>query len=341
MANPRTTIVVPNYNGAAHLESLLPSIAAQTRAAARVIVVDNNSSDNSRTVVADSAIWRSLDKNYGFAYAVNRGIELVDTDFVAIVNNDIILDSHWLEALENTLADPHCAFACPLLRAAHSPNLIDGTWDLLSRSGCPLRALHGESLSTPQVQSPRDIVFPPMTAALFRTSVFRQLGGLDESFQNYLEDVDFGLRAALAGFRGRFVPSASAAHTGSATLGAWSHRSTYWNARNQVLLLARHYPTTLLRRWCFPIFTGQLLYLLLAARHGQLFAAIRGKTEILRSWSQWRQAVNSDPVHTLTLQHLLEQGDRDIAALVGSGNSCPLFWKLYFLLNRLPTSEAR
>jgi GT2 family glycosyltransferase len=340
LANPRTTLVIPNYNGARHLAGLLPSIAAQSRQPARVLVVDNRSSDNSQALSSGVSEWLSLEKNFGFAYAVNRGVEMVETEYVAILNNDTVLDLNWLAELEDALEDPTCSFASPLLLSAQKPGRIDGTWDLLSRSACPHRALFGAPASHPEASRPRDIQFAPMTASLFRTSVFRELGGLDEGYGNYLEDVDFCLRAALAGHRGRYVPSATALHVGSATLGAWSARSTYWNARNQLLLIALHYPPGILRQWWRPVLTGQLLYLLLAAKHAHLFAAIRGKAEILLSWRNWRSQFRPHPDTAHLLEEILNQSDREIASLTRSGETRSSFWRLYFRLNRSPEARA-
>jgi GT2 family glycosyltransferase len=300
------------------------------------LVVDNQSTDESRLVVADAAEWMQLEQNYGFAVAINRGLANVNTEFVALVNTDVVLDPSWLAELEDAMAHASVAFACPLLIAADSDGCIDGTWDLLSRSACPLRALHREKLTHPDAAAPRRVQFPPMTAALFRMSLFREIGFLDEGFINYLEDVEFGLRAALAGYHGAFVPTARAVHIGSATLGAWSARTTYWNARNQVLLLARHYPALMLRRWWRPILAGNFLFLLLAARNGHLLAALRGKAAILSRWHVWRA-----PYREASPKLSRELGDRLSAILTSSEaeiwerNGRPsgsAFWRAYFAL---------
>lgn len=303
--------------------------------------MDNHSDDDSRAISSGLAEWVALERNFGFAYAVNRGVELVDTEYTAILNNDTVLDPNWLAEMEQALEDPACWYASPLLLSAQAPDSIDGAWDLLSRSGCPHRALCGESATHPEANRPREIQFAPMTASLFRTSLWRELGGLDEGFGNYLEDVDFGLRAALAGRRGRYVPSARATHFGSATLGNWSARSTYWNARNQLLLIARHYPPALLRAWWRPVLTGQILYLILAAKHAHLLAAIRGKAEILVSWRVWRPESVHNPATTCTLAQIVETSDSEIQSLTCAGESRAAFWKLYFRLNPSLGARAR
>ena len=337
MPNPKTTIVIPNYNGAAHLALLFPSIAAQSRPVARILVVDNHSTDHSREVVGHQAEWLPLERNYGFAHAVNRGIEATDTEYVAILNNDVVLEPQWLEELEDALDDPDVSFASPLLLAAHAPQTIDGTWDLLSRSGCPVRALRGEAGLEPDSKNTRVIHFAPMTAALFKVALFRKIGPLDEDFVNYLEDVEFGLRAARQGYTGRYVPSARGLHVGSATLGIHSARTTFWNARNQILLLARHYPPACLRRWWRPIIVGNLLFLAQAARYGHFLAAVRGKLEALRHWRRFRTQtklpVSGDS--RLILETLLAASEREIL-LRRAGPNPESFWRIYFALAGKP-----
>jgi GT2 family glycosyltransferase len=261
--------VIPNWNGAARLRKLLPSLATL----GSVIVADNGSSDDSAGAVREcKARWIGLDANYGFAKAVNAGIAAVprETRWIAILNNDIELAPGFFEELLRADAD----FAAPRILSAARPDLLDGTYDLPAASGAAYRAGAGRPADDPAFLEPREIQSAPMTAALFRRELFEEVGLLDESFGSYLEDVDFGIRCALAGRRGRYVPTAIAYHEGSATLGgSWSAGSTRLISRNQ-LLLARKYGAPL-----WPMLWGQGLWGLLALRHGVGGAWLKGKLE--------------------------------------------------------------
>ena len=94
--------------------------------------------------------------------------------------------------------------------------------------------------------------FGPFDGAVFRAEIFQRVGLLDERFESYLEDVDFGLRCAAQGIAGCYEPSAIAWHKGSAALGRWHPETVRRIARNQIYLLARHYPASLLVRWMWP-----------------------------------------------------------------------------------------
>src|SRR4029079_13571208 len=131
---------------------------------------------------------------------------------------------------------------------------------LISRAACALRVGQGRA-DSPEFSRPRSIAIAPATAVLFRAELFRRVGLFDTDFESYLEDVDFGLRCAIQGLAGVYVPEAVATHQGSASLGPWSPEMVRLIARNQLLLVAKH---GLWRRYWWPILIGQSLWGLLA-----------------------------------------------------------------------------
>lgn len=278
--------VIPNWNRAALLSRLLGSMRAQTRAFDDVVVVDNGSTDESRTV-AESAGARviALDRNYGFAYAVNRGIEAMATDRVAILNNDVVLRADWLAKMLRIDAP----FACGMVLREDDPSRIDGTFDLVTRGGLAWRAGSGELATDPRWRTEREIAMAPWTAVVVRRETFQRVGLLDETFGSYLEDVDWGIRCAVAGISGRYVPSAVSVHRGSATLGAWQPETVRLMARNQMLLIAKHYPRRRVWRYACQAVIGQALWGISALRQGCGSVWWGGKREGGREWRNWRR----------------------------------------------------
>jgi len=207
MTGGDVTVIVPVWNGRALLERLLAGLAAQTQVAAEVLVVDDFSADGSAEL-AESMGARAIRMGArgGFAKAVNRGIRESRTPLVAIVNSDVEVAPDWLERLSAALA-PDVWFAAPRILRAEAPDRIDGTYDAICRGGASCRVGHALP-DGPLFREARPIWSAPMTAALFRAELFQQVGLLDERFEAYLEDVDFGVRCALAGFAGRYVPDA-------------------------------------------------------------------------------------------------------------------------------------
>ena len=237
-AGATVAAVIPTWNRRDLLETLLRSMDAQTRRFDEIIVVDNGSTDESADLAerAGAKVIR-LPRNLGFAAAVNRGIDATAAEWVAVLNNDVTLEPDWLEKLLDSAADDIWFITSKILQASN-PQLVDAAFDEISRGACANRCGFGKP-DGPAWNHARRIRLAPMTAAIFRKQLFRDLGGLDETFGSYMEDIDFGLRCALAGREGLYVPSAVAYHRGSATLGEWNKDTVWRIARNQLLLSAR------------------------------------------------------------------------------------------------------
>jgi GT2 family glycosyltransferase len=325
MSSGDVTVIVPVWNRRDLLERLLGDLHAQTQAPADVLVVDDGSKDGSAEL-AESMGARTvrMGAHGGFARAVNRGIRESRTPLAAIVNNDVELAPDWLERLWTGL-EPDAWFATGKILQAGDPTRIDATYDTLCRGGTSWRVGH----ATPDgavFREARAIWSAPFTAALFRAELFDKIGMLDERFESYLEDVDFGVRCALAGCAGRYVPDAVAWHAGSATLGRWHPETTRLMARNQVFLVAKHYSGRMLLRNAWPILVAQGLWGLVALRHGRGWAWLRGKVEGLRRLRELRE-----PLPGGRGSEALREGEREIRRVqreVGRD----LYWTLYFLL---------
>jgi hypothetical protein len=145
-------------------------------------------------------------------------------------------------------------------------------------------ALRSRTPRWPGFREERLIGFAPLTATLIR----RELCELDEGFGSYLEDVELSLRLQLAGHRIAYAPEAVVRHHGSATDGAWSARMVYLIARNQVLLVARHYPSGWWKKEGWAVLVAQGLWGLAALRRGCFGAWLAGKWRGMREYRAFR-----------------------------------------------------
>jgi GT2 family glycosyltransferase len=323
------TVVVPHWNRRNLLESLLKHLRQQVHPILSVVVVDNGSDDGSADCAEESgARVLRLPSNLGFSRAVNAGLATVKTEYVAILNNDVLPERDWLKVLVEALeaAGEKAWFACGKLYAPGGTTRLDGSFDLLSRSGCAWRAASGR-VDGALWNRGRRIWFAPLTATLFRTKVFGALGLLDESFESYLEDVELGLRCALAGYSGLYVPEARAVHTGSATLGRWHPDTVRRIARNQILLIAKHYPPDWIAHYGWCVLVGQGLWGCLAARHGAGLAWLRGVREGVRSFAKLRGA----GTEWKRLESVFKETERELRELQHE-TGMDTFWRLYFAL---------
>jgi len=315
------TIIVPVWNGRDLLVRLLATLRAQTYRPAEILAIDNGSSDGAAEFAErEGARVIRLGANLGFSKAVNRGIRENRTEWLAIVNTDVELQPDWIETLLGS-AGPDAWFATGKILNASRRELIDGTHDTLCRGACAWRAGHGRR-DGPEFSRKRSIAFAPLTAALFRANLFRQIGCLDEAFGSYLEDVDLGLRCASAGYGGVYVPEAIAYHHGSASLGKWHPETVRRISRNQVLLVAKHYSASLVWRFGWSILVAQGLWGLIALRHGAGWAFLRGKLSGLRMFRGMRNC-------NLGTRDILQRSEREIHD-IQQRTGFDLYWKLYF-----------
>ncbi len=323
------TVVIPNWNRRDLLVQLLESLKRQTYPIQQIIVADNGSTDGSPEA-AESAGARviRLGRNLGFSGAVNSAIRVCGTPWIAIVNNDVEPAPDWLAWLADGLGGTDGWFATGKLLNAQKKESIDGTFDVICRGGCAWRAGQARPDSALWGQR-RSILLAPFTAVLFRAELFERVGLLDERFESYLEDVDFGLRTARKGYRGVYVPEAVACHQGSATLGAWHPETTRRIARNQLLLVAKHYPKGWFFGYGWPVLVAQGLWGAVAARHGVALPYLRGKWDGLRLFRSVRG--HSSTPEDGEIGQILEESEQELWNLQRSTGT-DLYWRLYFAL---------
>ncbi|MBM3728274.1 MAG: glycosyltransferase family 2 protein [Acidobacteria bacterium] len=317
------SVIIPHWNRRELLTVLLPLLGGQTLRPAEVIVVDNGSSDGSAEEAERLGARVVLfERNRGFAAAVNAGIRRAAGPWLAILNNDVEPRRDWLEKLVAGCEAAGVSYGCGKLLDARDPGRLDGTFDLISRGAVAERAGHGRP-DGEAWNEPRGIALAPLTAALFHRSVFEKVGELDERFESYLEDVDFGIRCALAGLKGRYVPEAVASHWGSGTLGAWHPDTVRRIARNQLLLIAKHYPANWVWHFGCEVVVAQLLWGAAAWRHGAGLAWARGK------WEGARALTGRERAPDLQVAEFLSAQQRELLELQ-KRHGFERLWRLYF-----------
>jgi GT2 family glycosyltransferase len=250
---PLLTAVVLSYNGRHLLETALPSLAAQTLDDVRMLVVDNGSSDGTASWLADT--WPQVEllellSNVGVTAALNAGLRAAQgSEFVALLNNDIELEPVCLAELVAALRDhPEAGSAGGKLLDFHQRDVLDGAGDTLRWTGIATRRGHGER-DDGRYDRAEAIFGACGGAAVYRSRALADVGLLDEAFFAFSEDIDWALRAQLAGWECRYVPSAVVYHMGSATLGrGLTDFTAYHLWRNAIWLVAKDYPAAALVR---------------------------------------------------------------------------------------------
>lgn len=235
------TVVVPTWNGGEMLGGCLGALRRQILPPARIVVVDNGSTDRSDEVLArfpEIEVIR-FERNRGFAAAVNAGIGASDTELVALLNNDAEAESGWLEASVGALEGERVGMIASKIVDADAAGRIDGIGLEVDAGGDPRQIAQGES-DGPAFASPREVFGPIAAAALYRREVFEEVGLFDERFFAYLEDVDLAWRARRAGWRCVYAPGAVVRHRRASTARRIPRRVRYLVWRNHVWLMAKN-----------------------------------------------------------------------------------------------------
>jgi GT2 family glycosyltransferase len=282
-------VVIPSWNSAGLLPRCLSSLEPQEMAI-ETLVVDNGSGDGTLEYLRREGVPHvSLSHNTGFAAAVNLGAQRVSAPAVLVLNADAVLEPGALAPLAEALAaDPTLGGVQPrILQLEEGAGMDVATARLysagqrLGRDGRAFETGAGEAQGK-ESSRPREIFGVCGAACLLRRRLFEELGGYDERYFAFYEDVDLNVRARIAGWRFGYVPEAVVWHVGNASWTAEAARPSAWNARlvarNRIGTQAKFMPARALPR----IAVVELGALARAARQGRFRATLRGKLEGLR-----------------------------------------------------------
>ncbi|MEN0083826.1 MAG: glycosyltransferase family 2 protein [Leifsonia sp.] len=255
-----TAVVTVSYNSSSQLDSFLSSLDEELRAGVTVVIADNASADirsSEEIARAHGARVLPLGENLGYGGAVNRAVASLPStvDAVLICNPDVLVGEDALDALRARLdAEPTIGAVGPRIlnedgtlypSARRIPSLRTGIGHALFVRVWPANPWTKAYRSENQV-SARDVGWLSGACLLVRRSVFEELGGFDEGYFMYFEDVDLGYRIGRAGFRNRYEPAASVVHVGGLSTQAESRRMVRVHHASAYRFLANKYRGPLL-----------------------------------------------------------------------------------------------
>jgi GT2 family glycosyltransferase len=250
ITSPLFSVVIPNWNGARFLPTCLDALARQTYPHLEVIVVDNDSHDESKPLLREHYPWvvvLELPENRGFTGACNAGIEAAHGGYIALLNNDTEVDPGWAAAVVDAF-ERH-----PDAGSIASKMLLFDRRDHLHTAG-DYFTVDGRAGNRGVWQKDEgqfdheDYVFSACGgSSAYRRTMLDQIGLLDDDFFFSGEDVDLGWRAQLAGWRCLYTPRAIVYHHLSATGGGVT--ASFYDGRNLIYILAKNYPAALWRKY--------------------------------------------------------------------------------------------
>jgi len=288
--------VVVNFNGRSVLGDCLDSLCRQEHSNFKILLVDNNSTDDSIDLVKKKypeINLLQLDKNYGFARANNLALDKVwdsNPDFVAFINNDVVLERDWLSSVLRFMTDSPFSIVQTLIVQFKTNHIIDSAGIGISAHLKIYDRKSGEPLESEK--SNRSIFGACLAAAVFTRGVLEILKAdeafLDENFHTFYEDVDVCFRANSAGFKAGLLARPLCKHLRSYSADMHPFRKYFFIARNYFLVLRKHIPSGMIIKSFFWIKWDRIRMLVRTLFHpvfffGFLFGSIVGSMSLFRT----------------------------------------------------------
>lgn len=251
------TVVIPTWNRKELLRKCLNSLVKQS-VPSLILVIDNGSADSTAQMCTrdfPQVSYVRLEQNLGFAKAANIGIQKVETEFVALLNNDTEVEPDWAEIGLSAFRkySDYWFFASKMIQYHHR-EYLDSAGDCYNRTGLPYKRGFGERIAN--YSKPEPVLGASAGGAFYRRGLFERIGLFDENYFMYLEDVNFSLRAQMCGFPCLYLPDAIVFHMEAASdneypsrlpcrspsSAPYSKNRVYWITRNRWQLMMTFQP---------------------------------------------------------------------------------------------------
>ncbi len=288
---PLISVVVLNYNGEIFLKNCIESLLMQTYKTFEILVVDNNSTDSSIKYV--NQIFKKeiknkkiriikLDKNYGFAGGNNLGVKKAKGEYIALLNNDTVVDKDWLRNLFSGICqDKSTGIAASKILLLNQSDLIDSAGDSIAIDGVGFKRGHFQKLIN---YNKDEYVFGGCGAGiLYKRKLWEELKGFDKDFFAVHEDTDFNFRAQLSGYRCIFVNKAIVYHKVNSSIGKYSFNYVYWTHRNNEYTYIKNMPLKLILKYFAYHIMYNLLSFIYFSVKGKSTAFIKAKIDVIKS----------------------------------------------------------
>lgn len=255
----KAALVILNFNGKNFLERFLPSVIKYSLPYVKIIVGDNNSTDDSVSFLKehypaiDTVI---LNQNYGFAEGYNQVLKHIDAGYYFLLNSDVELKESWEPMVHYLDNNPGVAAVQPKILSHAQPDHFEhagaaGGWiDELGYPFCAGRILNKFEEDRGQYDNRSEIFWASGAAMLVRANLFHELGGFDGDYFAHMEEIDWCWRAKKNGWKIMAMPEVKVFHIGGGTLPYHSERKIFLNFRNNIATLIKNEPG------------GKLLYVL-------------------------------------------------------------------------------
>lgn len=244
---PKFSIIIVSYKSGKDIDRNISCLMGQTYKNFETILIDNNSPENGVSIDASEKVsfFIQNSENIGFAMATNQGAKLANGQWLVLLNPDAFPHKNWLEEINKAIDKYHdCEnFGCLQLLDGE-PNMLDGAGDCFSIFGIAWRGGHRKPM--PEKLEDGEVFAACGAASIWKKSRYEYLGGFEESYGSYYEDVDLGFRHRLEGGKCIQLANAIVSHKGSASSSRYSEYAVFHGVRNREMAYFRLMPFWLL-----------------------------------------------------------------------------------------------
>jgi GT2 family glycosyltransferase len=258
MGNPLVSIIILNWNGKNLLQECLSSVLKSSYTPIEVLFVDNDSTDGSVDIVkANFPTVNILEngENLGYAEGNNRGVAIAKGKYVVTLNNDIIVESDWLDKPIEYLEKDEMLFAANGIQMNYfRRSEIESLFHYPGADLLMTRAGFGETIAqNSRYLKPGYILAVNGGSGIYRKEMFLKMGGFDRRFMFYHEETDLCMRAFLNGLKCLFVPQSVVYHKQGETFKKYEGKKQYFNERNKFWFIFKNFPLSFIFRSIRPI----------------------------------------------------------------------------------------
>ncbi|NLJ81946.1 MAG: glycosyltransferase family 2 protein [Bacteroidales bacterium] len=289
----KLAVVVLNWNGIKFLKQYMPSIVEYTSKNTKIYVIDNASIDDSVSFLKENFpsvhIVLNAD-NYGFAKGYNEGLKHIQAEYYCLLNSDIEVTPNWDEGVIEFM-DKHkdVAVCQPKLLALLQKDEFEyagAAGGFIDKNGYPFcqgRLFSTMEKDTGQYNDNREIFWATGACMFVRSHIYHSLGGLDDDFFTHMEEIDFCWRVKNQGHKVMYYADSVVYHYGGGTLATGSPKKTYYNFRNNLVMLYKNLPSNRL----FSVFCFRFIFDIIAGARFLIDSGINDTLAVIKAYGSF------------------------------------------------------
>ncbi|MCL4483169.1 MAG: glycosyltransferase family 2 protein [Bacteroidetes bacterium] len=248
----KISIVILNWNGSSFLKRFLPSVVACSKGNVEIVVADNGSTDDSKTIIETlfpTVTYLQLKQNFGFAEGYNHALQSLESDYFLLLNSDVEVTPGWLGPMLQLMeSDSSIGICQPKILSLDRPDEFEyagaagGFIDRFGYPYCRGRILQEVEKDLGQYDQTMQVSWASGACMMVRSNTWKACGGFDADFWAHMEEIDLCWHAQHLGYSVYVCPASVVFHVGGGTLSYDNPMKLHLNFRNNLYLLFKNLP---------------------------------------------------------------------------------------------------